>query len=250
MPKFAELAAIESALFIWRARFWMGGQTTLRALRTNRPESSACLTGQRNSKRSASIVQRRLRAMLSDRGLSPRLVASAQSHDEHGTSGYQIHGGPNDQPARLEMVVRARRSVTPNGNCLQSSGGCQRSRTSDQSVAQRSATPIEALRFRAPASNYASVLGTCLSRRRASASSNSQWFLPGTEQSACYSADKGALSHDHRAAPSIYRWCERKLRSRSTPQRSVKHAGPTVPRTILDIRIPPRARGDQPAPTS
>jgi len=69
------------------------------------------------------------------------------------------------------------------------------------------------------------------------------------EQSARYSADKGALCHYHRAALSIYRWCERSLRSRSTPQRSVKHAGSTIPRTILDIRIPPRARGDQSPPT-
>lgn len=74
-------------------------------------------------------------------------------------------------------------------------------------------------------------------------------MLPGTEQSARYPADKGALSHDHRAAHSIYRWCERKLRSRSTPQRSVIHAGSTVPTTILDIRIPPCARGDQSPPT-
>ena len=51
-------------------------------LRTHRPESSACLTGQRNSKRSASIVRRRLQTKLSDRGLSPRMVASARSHDD------------------------------------------------------------------------------------------------------------------------------------------------------------------------
>jgi len=37
------------------------------------------------------------------------------------------------------------------------------------------------------------------------------------EQSARYSADKGALCHYHRAALSIYRWCERNLRSRSAP---------------------------------
>ena len=69
------------------------------------------------------------------------------------------------------------------------------------------------------------------------------------KQSARYPADKGALSHHHRAALSIYRWCERKLRSRSTPQRSVKHVGSTILRTIIDIRIPPRARGDQSPPT-
>lgn len=40
------------------------------------------------------------------------------------------------------------------------------------------------------------------------------------EQSARYPADKGALFHDHRAALSIYRWSERKSRSRSNSQRS------------------------------
>ena len=38
------------------------------------------------------------------------------------------------------------------------------------------------------------------------------------------------------------------LRSRSTPQRSVKHVGSTILRTITRIRISPRARGDQPPP--
>jgi hypothetical protein len=77
MLKVAEWSANESVLFIWLARFWMAGQTAPQVLRPNRPESSACLTGQRNSKRSASTVRRRLQAMLSNRGLSPRTVALA-----------------------------------------------------------------------------------------------------------------------------------------------------------------------------
>lgn len=36
---------------------------------------------------------------------------------------------------------------------------------------------------------------------------------PERKQSARYPANKGALSLHHRAALSIYRWCERKLRS-------------------------------------
>ena len=68
------------------------------------------------------------------------------------------------------------------------------------------------------------------------------------KQSARHPADKGARSHRHRAALSIYRWCERKLRSRSTPQRSAKHVGSTILRTIIDIRIPPGAGGNQSPP--
>ncbi|MGC0393130.1 hypothetical protein ACVIU7_005675 [Bradyrhizobium liaoningense] len=74
-------------------------------------------------------------------------------------------------------------------------------------------------------------------------------FLRDAKQSARYPVDKGALSCHRRAARSIYRWCERELRSRSTPQRSIKHVGSPIPGTNIDIRIPPGTRGTQPSST-
>lgn len=103
MLEIAGWAANESALFIWRARSWMGGQITLRAPRPGRPESSGCLTGQRNSKRSGSIVRRRLQTTLSDRGLSPRMIASARSHDD----AWNI---------RVSNTRWSKRSTRPDGN--------------------------------------------------------------------------------------------------------------------------------------
>lgn len=79
--------------------------------------------------------------------------------------------------------------------------------------------------------NFVSVLGTlpldagvarrkCGLQKLGARATNCKRITPRVparnRQSARYSADKGALSHYHRAALSIYRWCERKLRSRST----------------------------------
>jgi hypothetical protein len=60
-------------------------------------------------------------------------------------------------------------------------------------------------------------------RRRTNCSCQEQ------KQSARYLSDKGALSRHHRTALSIYRWCERNLRSRSTQQRSISMAARISP---------------------